>query len=1108
LNTRGGGDSPFLLLRTQQLATGLRAGHFPVRWMPDAAYGFGYPFFSYYAALPYYVAAILHMSGLDLLAAVKLTQTLFAVAAALGMYGWARRMLGSRAAGWLTAAAYTFAPFHLVNLYVRGDSLSEFAAFAFYPLILWGLKRPTLRRVLPTALAYAGLILTHNISAVIFSPFALLYLAALAWRTDNKRRVLGLGFSSLVVGLFLSAWYWLPALAETVQVQLTAQTSGYFFYGNHFRWNDLVQRSLLFGYEIGEGRTPFAMGLAQAALTLAGGAAILTGWVRRRRTDWAGRVALGGLVLSTLMITPISRPLWDTLPLLPLVQFPWRFLSVQALFAALTAGALIRTPPRHRWRPATALAVLLAVAGLGRLHPDYLPVAAEEVTAERLQLYELFTGNIGSSIRYEYLPRAAVPRPWTGPALFDPQDPPQPRLLAGELVDAQETVHRPTRRIWKIATGKSGADVALPLYWWPGWRVWLDGEAVEAGPAPDSGLLVLAVPPGRHTAVLALGRTPLRAAAECISLAAILLSAILAWVGLRQGPRPLKPHTRDIGLVVLGGFALAVLAVASPRVAPAGNSDLSMDFEQMPFLHHNPTGVDFGPVRLIEYGYSSDQLAPGEPLTVTLWWEGEMEGLEAAARLDSPAAHLHSAPHSWTEGRAALTSTTVLTLPVPPQTSPGPTLVALEVEGPEGTLTSRSPRGRTLGTTYLRPVWVRAAKPAPADALAELAGGAVLLHTLETTQDRAEQLVVNLEWSATRPLAANLGLNLRLTDPAGNEWIRVDTQPGYGFLPTGLWPAGQSLPDRYVLPLPPGTPPGREYTLGVALYRVATWEGAGEITATISITHPTLRPDAPLLADLGGGLALSDIEVPGQVRQGETLRWTARWLALERPEAATAHWRLEGPATISVTLPLAPGSDPATWPAGAWVTGQAALTLPPATPTGSYTLTLVLQDAAGRPLGTYTHPRPVTVKGRERVWELGPMEQEVGATFGGVIALAGYDMEQEGDTLRLTLHWQALAEPGRHLMFFVHVADPTTTRPVAQVDTMPRGFTYPTGLWTAGEVVSDQVEVSLAAVAAGTYDLVVGWYDPESGERLETRDATGNLVPDGRLVLPNSVTVP
>ena len=48
------------------------------------------------------------------------------------------------------------------------------------------------------------------------------------------------------------------------------------------------------------------------------------------------------------------------------------------------------------------------------LHPDYLPIRADEITPDRLQLYEAFTGNIGTTIRAEYLPRTMIPRPYTG----------------------------------------------------------------------------------------------------------------------------------------------------------------------------------------------------------------------------------------------------------------------------------------------------------------------------------------------------------------------------------------------------------------------------------------------------------------------------------------------------------------------------------------------------------------------------------------------------------------------------------------------------------------------------------------------------------------------
>ena len=108
VNTRGGGDSPFLLQRTHQMLVNLRAGVFPVRWMPDGAYGLGYPFFSYYAALPYYLAGLLALAGLDLLTALKLVQTLGFIAAALAMYGWIRKLTRNQWAAWLAAVAISW----------------------------------------------------------------------------------------------------------------------------------------------------------------------------------------------------------------------------------------------------------------------------------------------------------------------------------------------------------------------------------------------------------------------------------------------------------------------------------------------------------------------------------------------------------------------------------------------------------------------------------------------------------------------------------------------------------------------------------------------------------------------------------------------------------------------------------------------------------------------------------------------------------------------------------------------------------------------------------------------------------------------------------------
>jgi hypothetical protein len=256
VNTRGGGDSPFLFVRLEQLVAGLRSGAFPVRWMPDAAYGLGYPFFNFYAALPYYVAATLRLLGWGPIRSLQITQALGFVLAAAAMSLLARRVFRRRAAVTLAVIAYTCAPFHLVNVYVRGDSLSEFYAFVFYPLIFWTLlclrDTPSAMNVARLALSYGGLILTHNLSAIMLSPFIAACALLLSWSPYLQRggetprrfwrrsnwRIMWVMMGGGALGLALSACLWLTAAIDLNDVWMgfkDIQVSGFFHYARRLR---------------------------------------------------------------------------------------------------------------------------------------------------------------------------------------------------------------------------------------------------------------------------------------------------------------------------------------------------------------------------------------------------------------------------------------------------------------------------------------------------------------------------------------------------------------------------------------------------------------------------------------------------------------------------------------------------------------------------------------------------------------------------------------------------------------------------------------------------------------------------------------------------------
>lgn len=851
LNTRGGGDSPFLLQRLHQLELALADGHFPVRWMPDANYGFGYPFFNYYAPLSIYVAVVFRLLGFGYVHAIQLAQGLGFLVAAWATFRLATRWLESEWAGLLAAVAYSVAPFHMVNVYVRGDSLAEFWAMALYPLVLLasddlmtadGAQR---RAAALLALSYAALILTHNISALIFSPFLLLYLLLRSRRSARSFLVaLRAPTLALTLGLALSASFWLPALAETTLVQMEPVTSGYFHFGNHFWDANLVQPSFFFDYDVA-GRNAFRMGLVQTAVIVAGVLALLWHWRRQRDAGSpspgppsAGPIFIGAAFLvATFMITSLSRPLWEALPLLPFTQFPWRFLSVQALAGAILTGALALVPIRDRFRAGLALtaAALLVVTALGRLETDHLAITDDEVTAERLAQYEWFTGNIGSTVSAEYLPHTVQPRPYTS-AWIERGARNRAQIVAGQAT-AQLTERQATTQTWEVTAGDGGATIVLPTLHWPGWTAVLDGAATASRPATGSGLVSLDVPAGAHTLTLSLGRTPVRLAAEWLSLAAVVLAGAVFVVGSGAPSGGGRPHL----LARLSGlwfFLLPILLLAlflGLRSAPASEkAPQTWDFAQMAYLHPDPGGVHFdGGARLEGYDYETESVGPGETLEVTVAWAATGgEAATATLALVTPAVHrFQHAPSLFAHSRPLSPGATIYTLPIPEDAPAGLYAPRLTVEGATPLLAS----GQSRGALFLRPVRITepdvpeadGGRPRPLQVRADnvslaghppAIGAGSGLFDCASGRPAASRLLLHLSWRTATPLSRNLTASLRLVDAAGLELAQCDVQPGYGYRPSSLWPAGQWVDDLLALPLPDRLSPAAPYGLVVRLY--------------------------------------------------------------------------------------------------------------------------------------------------------------------------------------------------------------------------------------------------------------------------------------------------
>jgi hypothetical protein len=116
--------------------------------------------------------------------------------------------------------------------------------------------------------------------------------------------------------------------------------------------------------------------------------------------------------------------------------------------------------------------------------------------------------------------------------------------------------------------------------------------------------------------------------------------------------------------------------------------------------------------------------------------------------------------------------------------------------------------------------------------------------------------------------------------------------------------------------------------------------------------------------------------------------------------------------------------------------------------------------------------------------------------FSDRIALLGYDPKLLENRLQLTLYWQAERLLDQNWTVFVHLVDNSESL-VAQHDSQPRAGAYPTSVWDPGEVVADRHEVELPVdLPEGNYQVVVGLYTADSGERLPVLDSQGNPAGD------------
>lgn len=527
------------MIRQLEMEKCINDGQIPCRWTPDLGYGYGYPLFNYYPPSPYIVGQVFRFVGFSFADSVKATAVCQIVLSAMFMYLLASSIFGP-IGGFISSIFYTYAPYHAVNIYVRG-AMNEAWAAVFFPLIFYYSRKLILEKktkyTIGLGISFAFLLLSHNPMVLTFTPILLLWV--LFWIfsryiLNNKYSfklfikyfyrqlpiILKLIFSS-IIAISLTAFYTLPVLLESKYVQIDSMFTGYFDFSVHFTslyqlfisnfWND--GPSTWGPYD----EMSFMVGYLHWIIPLLLLIYLIYVFFRNKKIfkkdiRYFLIVLLNFLGFFTIFMTHNkSTWIWLMFPIIQKIQFPWRLLNHSIFLLSLSIGGLVLILEKFLLKKIIFLLFLIYFFLVLLNISFFTPVNYGPIDEAKKFSGDSWKNQITAGI-YDYLPKTA------DIAALGP---------AKDYIDEVS----PIDSFYTISNGKKGTDwmffnlhlsrdsrVTLAQLGFPRFEVISNNKIIPTEIEPKLGRLVINLPSGDHQIMVKLKDTPVRTISNYISL--------------------------------------------------------------------------------------------------------------------------------------------------------------------------------------------------------------------------------------------------------------------------------------------------------------------------------------------------------------------------------------------------------------------------------------------------------------------------------------------------------------------------------------------------------------------------------------------------------------
>lgn len=480
-------DGEWMIIRFSAFFESLRNGQFPVRLLQRLNQGYGYPVANFLYPGFMYLGVPIHAIGFSFIDSVKILMGVSMLSSVLFTYLWLRRLF-TIFPSIIGSLFYGYAPYHLYDLYTRG-SLGEILALSIIPFVFWQIER---KSIFWSTLGIGMLIISHNTLSVFFFGLTVIYMALDVVITKTRREIFLRYLATCILGIGLSAFFWLPAVYDLQFTMFSNITVS--------NWAEYFSSLALVGIS------------TYLIFTIT-----LLFLLRRKIKASSHHLTILFLfvgLLATFFATNGSAILWSVLPV-SFVQFPFRFLSITIVVGAFLAASLFSEFSKKERIVALAIFIPLTVFSSWQI----LSTVKQINKPDSFYSTNLDTTTVGQ----EYMPMwvSKPPLMWQQEKVITEKG----KIIA---VEAMPNI------ISFVTDGEIQAEYIVQKVYFPGWQASIDGKITTIGYLNPGGLITVIVPKGHHEIVVTFKETPLRLFSDIISLVSFVFLLSIGFFQLKK----------------------------------------------------------------------------------------------------------------------------------------------------------------------------------------------------------------------------------------------------------------------------------------------------------------------------------------------------------------------------------------------------------------------------------------------------------------------------------------------------------------------------------------------------------------------------------------------